>query len=228
MNNLRKDTSLSLIVGKKSEKNFFDHFFKKIYMVKSNDMILPIYQEHNISILFLDLDKEDTINTIKEIRKVDREVVISLLITNISKKELQELLPLHLSGYIKRPLTKNAFEKLFEEHILVDLERTKKNSKVKIKSKYIFDTEQSLLYDNKSSPINLTKHESTLLTLLSLAKNNFLTTEFLEYSIWEEQSLIYDCNNRLKYLVSSIRKKLPKNSLVNMYGSGYKLVCEEY
>jgi len=226
MNKIKKH--ISLIVGQADKKELFKDFFKEVYIVESNKLALSIYKKYNISILFLDFDKKNTINTIKEIRKVDREVVISILITDISNNELLELLPLHLSGILRKPLDRKSFEKLFNEHILIDLDIQQKESKIKIKSNYLFDTEQSLLYDNQFSPINLTKHESKLITLLSLSKNNFLTTESLEYSIWENDSSISDCNNRLKYLVSTTRKKLPKNSLVNMYGSGYKLVCEEY
>ena len=224
MKNLKKDTSL--IVGQEYEKKFFDPFFKKIYMVKNNDMVLSYYQKQNVSIIFLDFDKKNTLNTIKEIRKIDREVVISLLVTDIPKNTLQELLPLHLSGCLQRPLDKNSFKKLFYEHILIDLNISKKDI-IKIKSNYVFDREKIVLYNNKLSQVKLTKHESKLITLLSLSKDNFLTTESLEYCIWEEDSSQCDCNNRLKYLISNTRKKLPKDSLINIYGIGYKLLCEE-
>jgi len=224
MKNLKKDASL--IVGQEYEKEFFDPFFKEIYMVKSNDMVLSCYQKHNISIIFLNFDEKNTLNIIKEIRKKDRDVVISLLVTDISKDILQELLPLHLSGCLKRPLNKNSFRELFYEHILIDLNISKRN-RIKIKSKYVFDTEKTVLYNNKSSQIKLTKHESKLISLLSLSQDNFLTTESLEYFIWENESSLYDCNNRLKYLISNTRKKLPKDSIINIYGLGYKLLCEE-
>ena len=223
MDKLKKDTSL--IVGQESEKKFFDHFFKEVYMVNNNDRILSLYQKHNISVLFLDFDKPNTLEIIKKIRKKDREVVISLLLTDISKEKLQELLPLHLSGCLKKPLTQHSFEKLFYEHILVDLNISKKNI-IKIKPNYIFDIEEYLLYNHHASEIKLTKHELKLISLLSLSKNNFLTTEVLECLIWEKESSFCDCNNRLKYLINSTRKKLSKASIINIYGTGYKLICE--
>jgi len=223
MDKLKKD--ISLIVGQEEEKVFFDHFFKKVYMVENNDMILSLYQKYNISIIFLDFDKPNTLEIIKKIREKDREVVISLLLTDISKEKLHELLSLHLSGCLQKPLNKHSFEKLFDEHILVDLNIAKKN-RIKIKPNYIFDVEEYLLYNHHDSEIKLTKHESKLISLLSISKNNFLTTEALEYSIWEEESFFCDCNNRLKYLINSTRKKLSKDSLINIYGTGYKLVCE--
>ncbi len=223
----RLEQNISLIVGEKNEKEFFQQFFEKIYMHKNNDMVFSFYQKHHIPIIFLDFDKKNTLKTIKKIREIDKKVIISLLITDISKSELLELLPLHISGYLKRPLVKKSFEELFYNYILVDLNILEKN-RVKIKPNYLFDTEQHILYDNKSSQIKLTKHESQIITLLSLSKNHFLTTEILEHSIWEEDSYIYDCNNRLKYLINSIRKKLPKDSLINKYGLGYQLLCESY
>lgn len=222
MNNLKTD--IALILGGEDEKKFFETFFKKIYITNSDEKIIDLYQKYNISIIFLDFEKKKTLKTIREIRKKDKEVVISLLITDIQKDILQELLPLHLSGCLKKPLSKKSFKKLFYEHILVDLNI---KNKIKIKSNYIFDTEKSVLYNNQSSTVKLTKQESKLIKLLSLSKDNFLTTESLEYEIWERESSFSNCNNRLKYLVNSTRKKLPKDSIKNIYGMGYKLVCEK-
>jgi len=224
MNNLKTD--VLLIVGEKEDELFFRDYFKEIYLLPNNEKVFFLYKKKNISIIFLDFNQKDTLHTIKEIRKRDKEVIIVILITSLSKKNLKDLLPLHLSGCLQKPFNKNSFEKLFQEHILFDLNISKRN-KVKIKSHYIFDREEHLLYNSQFSQIKLTKHELKLLSLLSLSKNNFLTTESLEYSIWEDESSFCDCNNRLKYLVSTIRKKLPKDSLVNLYGSGYKLLCEE-
>lgn len=225
MNDLQKN--IPLIVGGEDTKRFFEFFFNKVYMVSSNYEILSLYQKKNSSILFLDYDKKNSIDIINKIRQKDRYIVIFLLITAaISKEELERLLPLHLSGCMKKPYDFKIFEKLLRDNIFIDLNFSKKG-KLKLTSNYIFNMDESILYDNKENKVKLTKQEFQLIKLFLESKNHFLTTEFLEYSIWEEESTKQDCNNRLKYLINSIRKKLPPNSIINSYGLGYKLVFDE-
>ena len=222
MNELKEN--IPLIVGGKDTKIFFESFFNKVCMLDNNEVLS--FLKKNNSILFLDYDNEKTIELIHKIRKIDRYIVIFLLIKDISKKELEKLLPLHLSGFMKKPCNLEIFEKFLKDNILIDLNFFKKN-KIKLNSTYIFDKNESILYDNKEDKVKLTKHELQLIKLFLESKNHFLTTEFLEYSIWEEESTEQDCNNRLKYLINSIRKKLPPNSIINTYGLGYKLIFDE-
>lgn len=61
--------------------------------------------------------------------------------------------------------------------------------------------------------------------ILLKSKHQFFSPEVIEHDIWEEDFYREDCHIRLKYLLYGIRKKLPKGSIVNSYGLGYKLFC---
>ncbi len=60
--------------------------------------------------------------------------------------------------------------------------------------------------------------------MLLKLRQQFITADTLEYSLWEEESMKSNCQGRLKVLLNGIRKKLPKNTIVNSYGLGYRII----
>jgi DNA-binding response OmpR family regulator len=80
-----------------------------------------------------------------------------------------------------------------------------------------------MLFDKNHHEVKLTKKEKKLINILVKSKKQFVSSDILEYTIWEDESMKYDCKGRFKVLLNGLRKKLPKYTIINSYGLGYKI-----
>ncbi len=112
-------------------------------------------------------------------------------------------------------------DKLRETLNLID---SKKSRLIEINGLYSFDLDKEILYNEYFDEVKLTKSELKLLKLLLKSKGKYLSQETIEYNIWEEEYLNYNCDGRLKTLLNSLRKKLPPKSILNSYGVGYRII----
>jgi len=210
--------------GEEHELQRLKPYFKTTKRLESNKEILTFtFNEPNIIFLNCDEEEKCCVNIIKEIRKRDRK---SIVVIGGKEKNLEtfiELLPLHLSGYLQKPFKKSDIEKLLI-NIIEDFAPLHSDEKIYLKEGYSFNIEQLTLFDDKYKLIKLTKYEKRLMQILSNKRNSYVSSENIEYTIWEEDSLNKDCNKRLKHLVYCLRKKLPNASIINSYNLGYKLV----
>jgi DNA-binding response OmpR family regulator len=212
-----------LLVGEEEEKEYFRKYFQEIYLTKNNLQAFNFYSMYNPSIIFFNCDgkNNNSISIIKEIRKEDRDTILVIVSKGKNINTLLNALPLHLSGYIEEPFQKDKVEKVLE-NISHDLGVLHKD-KVHLKEKYTFNRKKHLLYCSKKKEVKLTKNETKLMLLLTKSKNQYVSLNQIEYTVWEEDSAFEDCQMRLKALLYGLRKKLPKDTIVNSYSLGYKL-----
>ena len=67
----------------------------------------------------------------------------------------------------------------------------------------------------------MTKKEIELLTLLFSNTNKVFSSEDIIFELWYDME--ESKNDSLKTLIKTLRKKLPKGSIKNIFGVGYKL-----
>lgn len=212
-----------ILFGDKEEKAYFQKFFTQIYLCENNDSLLSTNKLKNCSIVFLSLQKniEKSIELRKKLKKLNPNVLVVLLVEEIVLSELLIFLPLQFSGILQKP-----FE---TEKVTEVLEKIKNNlpsiqeELLRLKEDYSFDKKSNILYYPNNEIVKLTKNE-TLLMQLFMSQQGFVSSEALEHHIWEEDSEYQNCNKRLKHLIYTLRKKLPKKSILNSYKLGYKLV----
>ena len=179
---------------------------------KISSSIILLYCKH----------QDDSLKVVEKIRKKDNSTIIIISIDKIDTNILLEAFPLNVFSFVERP-----FNTLKVYELLLKLEKKlslKIDKLVLLKENYTYNVGKELLYNGESQKIHLTKHEVMLMNLLINEKDNFLSSEFIEHSLWENKSQEIDCNKRLKTLLYLLKKKLPKNSIQNAYGLGYKLV----
>lgn len=212
-----------VLVGKSEEKEEFQAFFEDIHLLKTNREALAYYYEHSPPIIFFYCDEKvsNTIEIIKKIREHDNETILVIISKGKSSSLLLQALPLHLSGYITKPFEVDKVEELLH-NISRDLNFLHEEELLLVEG-YVFDRAKEVLYDEKKVEVNLTKNEMNFIKIISSTKHQYFPSELIEHTIWEEDSAYEDCNNRLKNLLYGIRKKLPKNSIINSYKLGYKL-----
>ncbi len=214
-----------LLVGDTTEKQYFKNYFNDIELVHSNsDALLRYHKNPFVTIFLNDSKKDNALDVCKKIRKNDNQTIIVLLSNFLDKEKLQAFMPLRLSGCIERPFEKNKVEDILF-NIQHDLEFLSTDI-VKLKDGYHFYIKYQTLYDTYNKEVKLTKNELKLLNLLIISKT-IITEESIIYEIWEEDSFEddeYNLSNRLKNLLYTLRKKLPKNSISNRYRLGYILL----
>lgn len=210
-----------LIVGNEIYKKHFYDYFDEITVVSCNEEAFNHYVEKKPAIVFLDYSENNAIKVLKDIRKNDRKTIVVFIMSMIKSEMFLDILPLQLFSYLRKPFDNNEIKKLLTG-IELELEYREGNIK-RIKGMYSFNLNKVILYNERMKEVKLTKNEKKFLEIMFNTKDSFVSIEKIEYTIWEEDSLCKDCNGRLKSLLNGIRKKLPKESIINEYGLGYKL-----
>jgi len=201
-------------------KNITEILEDLFYSVETANSIAEALIKYNKSkpdliITDIQLKGKTGIDFIKDIRKKDSKtrVIITSAFTDLDY--MLSAAELHLVKYIVKPITN---EKLFEalENFVNSFE---KNKVFNLSDNYIYNAD-TLTVKNDNEEFLLTKKESQFLNML-LTKNRVITYEELENNIWDEDSVMTP--NAMRLFIKNFRKKLPKDSVKNIQGTGYKL-----
>ncbi len=203
--------------------NFLKNVIDIIYCANDGEEGYNLYLEYKPDIILLDINmpKIDGLTLAKRIRRVDKGVKIIITTSYAEQDKLLQAIELYLIRYIIKPIEletlKNAVEKAKRE---IAEERDEQS---------IFLLDRDTVWDSKSKQltrdgheIKLTKNERRLLELLSRDKNKvFSFFEIFDYLSYNDFDKEYDAN-QIRALVKLVRKKVPKNSIMNVYGEGYR------
>ena len=157
------------------------------------------------------------IEMIKKIRVVDTNTPIVMITAHTEKKYLLDAVTLYLENYIVKPATLNvlleALNKCAEK-----IHQT--NSKVcSLINGYTFDLDNKILL-YKEEHLKLNKKEYMFLEILYKNKHRIVNYEELQEDIWGDSVMT---DNAIRSVVSSLRKKLPINLIINLSRVGYRL-----
>ena len=156
------------------------------------------------------------IELIEKIRQEDKTTQIIVATARIDTEFLIKAVELRLVKYLTKPITEDKLLPILNE--AVDLLKDNDSNILNFEDNYKFDTlNKTLLKDNNI--IKLTKKELMFLELCCKNKNRAVTYSELENYIWEG----YMTQDAMRSVVKELRKKLPKNSLENVSGIGYKI-----
>lgn len=181
-----------------------------------------ILTTNRIDIIISDINLPDMsgIDFVKEIRLSDKTIPIVLLSAYTNKEFLLEATKLKLVDYLTKPIDfknlNNALQKCVEE--------------ILYNSRYIITFKNNIQYnvshhclidDTKKEEIHLTSKELDLLNFLIKNNNRVCSSDELKSAIWDDYLEATD--SALKNLLNKLRKKIGKESIVNISGVGYKL-----
>ena len=193
-----------------------------------------IYLDIQPDIILLDINmpKLDGLSLAKKIRETDAEVKIIITTAYAEQDKLLQAIELYLIKYILKPIEPLILKEALLKAKNEILEARKENEpRVKIfrldeEITWNFDTEKLF---NKSIEIKLTKNERRLLKFLSTKKNKIFTFfEIFDHISYDDFDKSYDAG-QVRALVKLLRKKIPKESILNIYGEGYRFnPMEEY
>jgi len=198
-----------------------------IYFANDGEEGYEVYLEKKPDIILLDINmpKLDGLSLAKKIREVDSEVKIIITTAYTEQDKLLQAIELYLIKYILKPIDPKVLKEALIKAKSEILEARKDNEpreKVFILdevSKWYFESEK--LYENNQE-IKLTKNERRLLKLLSSDKNKVFTFfEIFNHISYDDFDKDYDAG-QIRALVKLLRKKVPKESILNIYAEGYR------
>ena len=181
-----------------------------------------ILTKQRIDIIISDINLPDMsgIDFVKEIRIRDKTIPIILLSAYTEKEFLLEATKLKLVDYLTKPINfkdlNNALQKCVEE--ILD------NSRyiITFKNNIQYNVSHNCLIDNnEKEEIRLTNKELDLLNFLIKNNNRVCSAGELKSAIWDDYLEATD--SALKNLLNKVRKKIGKESIINISGVGYKL-----
>jgi len=197
--------------------------FSEVYEAKDGEEAYEFYKSKKPDIMIVDINipKLNGIELLKKIREEDYMTKAILLTAHTDKAFLLEAASLKLTKYLVKPVSRKDLKEALN---LAINELLKYNisplQKIELAQKYSWDLQlKELKYYDKV--IELTNKEKNLLDLLFSHKNRIFTyDEIFEYVWGYEESINI---NGLKNIIKRLRKKLPENTILNIFNEGYKI-----
>jgi DNA-binding response OmpR family regulator len=214
---------------------FLNEYIETVHLANDGEIGYDMYLEHKPDIILLDINmpKLDGLSLAEKIRETDKDVQIIITTAYAEQENLLKAIELYLVKYILKPIDfnelKEALNKAIDE---IELISNSSDTKQKIfcldeNTHWYKDTEK--LYANNNE-VKLTKNERRLLTLISTDENKVFTFfDIFNHIAQDNFNKEYDAN-QVRALVKLLRKKIPKESIINIYGEGYRfnpIKCED-
>ena len=185
------------------------------------------YLELKPDIILLDINmpKLDGLSLAKKIRESDSKVKMIITTSYANQDNLLQAIELYLIKYILKPIDPKALKEALQK-AKNEIMEERKSTEVEY-TPFILD--ENTVWDFKSEKlyccekeIKLTKNERRLLLLLSTDKDKVFTFfEIFNHIAYDDFEKHYDAN-QVRALVKLLRKKIPKDSIINIYGEGYR------
>jgi DNA-binding response OmpR family regulator len=195
----------------------------KIYEANNGKEALKLYKKYHPHIVLTDITMPQMtgLELAQEIRKISKETKIIITTAHSQKEKLLEALTLNMVNYLLKPLKrKDLIQSIDTALQTLTLAKEKENFLYFDKdTKYNLDTQE---YYTNNSLVILTLYETKLLNFLCQNKNRAVSSFDIFVSVWEDVEKEYNASS-VRTLIKKLRKKLPENSLLNIYGGLYKL-----
>jgi len=204
--------------------NYLEGYFKEVYSVKNGEEALKSYNKNKPDILLLDINmpKVNGLEVAKNIRIKDKTTRIIILTAHLEQDKLLFAAELNLTKYLPKPISRSDL-KMALQKASDELKELKGNLElINLYNDYSWNkTTKNLTL--KENDIKLTKYETLLLEILSSQKERVFTLDEISLHLWDDIDDIEINTNKLKDIIKRLRKKLPINTIENIYGAGYKL-----
>jgi len=195
----------------------FDIIFNKVYIAKNGLEALEVFDNNKIDIIITDINMPNMsgIDLIKEIRSNDKVTSIIVLTAHADKDLLLEASNLQIDGYLTKPIN---FDKISD---------ALSNALKRINYTTTFNFNNGMTYDTNTKTINndmvkyeLGKKEAKLLHYLLLNSHRLVSKDDLISHIWDMDDVT---DSALKNLLSNLRSKIGKDTIVNHAGHGWQI-----
>lgn len=205
-------------IARENAVEYLKHSYLNVYEAKDGLEALSMYNKYHPDIIISDIQmpKISGLELIKKIREHDETTQIIITSAYSTKEYLLKAIELKLVKYLIKPIEQN----VLDEALLLCCENIENQSNVIVfKDGYIFDTYNKTLV-HKEEIIKLRTKELLLLELLLKNKTRYVTYEEIENYVWIDGIMSKDA---LKTLIKNLKSKLPKDTILNLSKTGYKI-----
>ena len=206
-------------IARENGVEYLENYFEYIYEASDALMALKLYEKHQPHLIITDIQmpKLNGLEFIQRIRQKDNKVQVIVISAFSNKEYLFKAIELQLVKYLIKPLKEHEFQEAL--NLCIESINNDSSNIYKLNSDYTFDIFNSTLV-YKDEIVKLRKKEIDFLTLLLKNKNRYVTYSEIENYVWNDSSMSKDA---LKTLVKNIKTKIPKELILNLSGTGYKI-----
>lgn len=201
----------------KNIHEILDCMFKEIYLAKDGEEAYNLYLEKKPDLIITDIKmpKLSGIELVKKIRKSNPKVRVIITSAHTDLDYLLDATELHLVKYIVKPIT----EEKLSDALQAFIDSYENSTVYNLIPSWIYD-ESKALVKGPNEEFILTKKENMFLKMLVI-KGRIITYTEIENILWDDTTVM--TQNALRLFIKNLRKKLPKDILKNVQGTGYRL-----
>lgn len=198
-------------------------FFSEVFEAEDGEKAYELYKLKKPDIMIIDINipKLNGLDLLEKIRENDYSTKAIMLTAHTDKTFLLKAIGLKLTKYLVKPVTRKDLKEALK--LTID-ELLKFNvitvQKIDLPDDYSWDFQlKELKYHNVI--VELTNKEKIFLELLFSHKNRVFTYDEISEYVWGYDDSI--TLNGLKNIVKRLRKKLPEDTILNIFNEGYKI-----
>ena len=206
-------------IARENGIEYLENYFELIYDASDAIKALQLYEKYKPDIIITDIQmpKLNGLEFVKRIRQKDKKTQVIIITAFSDKDYLLKAIELGLVKYLVKPVR----EKEFEEALFLCINALEKDETniIQLDEITFFDTfNKNLISSNEI--VKLRAKELNFLELLIKNKNRYVSYEEIENYVWNDSVMTKDA---LKTLVKHIKTKIPKDLILNLTNSGYKI-----
>lgn len=198
-------------------------FFSEVFEAEDGEKAYELYKLKKPDIMIIDINipKLNGLDLLERIRENDYSTKAIMLTAHSDKSFLLKAVGLKLTRYLVKPVSrkdlKEALKLTIDEVLKFNVITVQK---IDLPDDYSWDFQlKELKYHNVI--VELTNKEKIFLELLFSHKNRVFTYDEISEYVWGcDESIPL---NGLKNIVKRLRKKLPEDTILNIFNEGYKI-----
>jgi len=199
--------------------------FKTVHVAENGEDGLSLYKQffldtnsyYNIVLSDIKMPKLDGIGLSKAIFNINSKQKIIIVSAYSEKDYLINLINIGVDAFIEKPFNNTIFEVLYKV-----CSAFQKESSINLGDGYYYSSFHKVISFNDEEVI-LSDNEINFLELLLDNSNQSFTAEDIFNHLYYNKIEKEFSSDSIKSLVKRLRKKIPKNLILNSYQSGYRL-----
>ena len=172
---------------------------------------------YNIVLSDIKMPKLDGIGLSRAVFDINSEQKIIVVSAHSEKDYLVDLINIGVDAFIEKPFSDSIFEVLYEI-----CSAFQKESSISLGDGYHYSSLRKIILFNDEEVI-LSDNEINFLELLLDNSNQSFTAEDIFNHLYYDKVEKEFSSDSIKSLVKRLRKKMPKNTIISSYQSGYRL-----
>lgn len=206
----------------KQTKKLLGNFFENITCANNGMEGLELYKKedklnkYNLIITDIQMSSYSGLEMIRSIREINKEVRIIIISAHDKTEYFIDAIKFGINGYLLKPFSRDKIIEVLVDNVNYILD---KEHCIRINENYCWNNNtKNLQYNNEL--VKLTNNEKNLLTLFVNEPNKTMSSDEIEYLIFDD----FNSNNKkVRNLISRFNSKLTAPLIESIYALGYRI-----